>query len=375
MAKELSREELFDLVWAESMLALSKKFEISDVGLRKICKRFDIPVPKRGHWQRIKAGRKVPKPTLPVIDSDEKISFVEIDRPMGKKVYSWTQCQIEIENDPKLNLVVSEKLRNADVLVTAARRALTDSENKSWKFSGMRESNRGTLDIIVQPKLISRALAFIDTFIKLLRARGHEIEVQYDNTYAVIKEERIKIQIKERSRKVVHPSGHWPTREFLPTGILVFKANGYYGTEWVDGARKIEEQLSNILARLETKVDDLHEIWRKNQIREDEEKQRIQLIEEAQKRKENELKAFKSLLNQAERWKKVQGLREFLHDAKTRATVDNRNSDKFNSWFDWATKKVNWYDPYIEAQDELLVEVDREKLTFRKPHTSDNLYD
>jgi hypothetical protein len=375
MGKELTREELFELVWSEPMLALSKKFEISDVGLRKICKRHDIPLPKLGHWQRVRAGRNIQRPTLPKSDNEEKITLVEMDRPTGKKVYPWTQRQIEIESDPNLNLVVPERLRNSDAIIVAARKALSNSENNSYKFSGMRDSGWGALDIVVQPKLMRRALAFMNTLIKLLKARGHEIEVQHDATYAIIKEYRAKIQLKERSRIVTEQNGNWPTRRFLPTGILAFKADAWGHLEWVDGSRKLEEQLSNIVARLEIQVEELHEIWRQNRIREEEERERIRLIEEAQKRKEDELAEFKSLLSQADRWKKVQVLREYLSNAKLRAVAENRLSDKFNAWLEWATKKTDWYDPYVEASDELLIDVDREDLTFRKPADIEELDD
>ena len=61
----LSREQLYNLVWSEPFLTLSKKYDISDVGLRKMCVRMDIPVPKTGYWQRVHAGRKVKIPSLP----------------------------------------------------------------------------------------------------------------------------------------------------------------------------------------------------------------------------------------------------------------------------------------------------------------------
>ena len=40
-----TRQELYELVWSESMLSLSKKYNISDTALRKICKRMNIPLP------------------------------------------------------------------------------------------------------------------------------------------------------------------------------------------------------------------------------------------------------------------------------------------------------------------------------------------
>ena len=47
---EKSRQELFELVWSMPMIKLSKQFELSDVGLRKICVKRQIPLPLQGHW-------------------------------------------------------------------------------------------------------------------------------------------------------------------------------------------------------------------------------------------------------------------------------------------------------------------------------------
>jgi len=55
----LTRKELYDLVWAEPLSRLAKRFKISDNGLRKICKRMNIPIPAMGHWQKIQYNKKV----------------------------------------------------------------------------------------------------------------------------------------------------------------------------------------------------------------------------------------------------------------------------------------------------------------------------
>ena len=55
----LSRKELYKLVWSESLLSLSRKYAISDVGLRKICIKMRIPHPKNGDWAKMEAGKKV----------------------------------------------------------------------------------------------------------------------------------------------------------------------------------------------------------------------------------------------------------------------------------------------------------------------------
>ena len=58
----LSREELYELVWSEPLLTLSKRFGLSDNGLRKRCKAMNVPTPPRGYWQR---PRRSKRPSLP----------------------------------------------------------------------------------------------------------------------------------------------------------------------------------------------------------------------------------------------------------------------------------------------------------------------
>jgi hypothetical protein len=147
--------------------------------------------------------------------------------------------------------------------------------------------------------------------------------VTYYETYAIIREQRVKIQLRERLRIVTNPDGSWPTRDFIPTGIMLFKSEGYGGYEWLDGKRKLEEQLSNILAKIETKIDELHECWRQNRIREEEENKRLQILKEKEQRKQKELRDFKKLLNKSLRWQQVKILRDFIADAEARAVLSN----------------------------------------------------
>ncbi len=57
MAKRLSRKQLYELVWSEPMKILAPRFGISDVALKKVCARAEIPTPGLGHWAK-KGARK-----------------------------------------------------------------------------------------------------------------------------------------------------------------------------------------------------------------------------------------------------------------------------------------------------------------------------
>lgn len=39
-----TRKALYDLVWTKPVRTVAGELELSDVGLKKICTRFDIPI-------------------------------------------------------------------------------------------------------------------------------------------------------------------------------------------------------------------------------------------------------------------------------------------------------------------------------------------
>lgn len=50
----LTRKELYDHVWSKLISTLSMEFDLSDLDLRKICTDYQIPLPKNGHWSKLK---------------------------------------------------------------------------------------------------------------------------------------------------------------------------------------------------------------------------------------------------------------------------------------------------------------------------------
>ena len=53
----LTRKELYDKVWSQPVHTLAKEYGISDVGLKKICKRRDIPTPALATGPRLRTRR------------------------------------------------------------------------------------------------------------------------------------------------------------------------------------------------------------------------------------------------------------------------------------------------------------------------------
>ncbi len=83
-------------------------------------------------------------------------------------------------------------------------------------------------------------------------------------------------------------------------------------------------------------------------------------IEEAkQKLKDEELTKFIYFYNDAHRWKKFMILKEYFEHLKSTNTTDKE-------WLDWAEKKLDWYNPAKNAEDNLMEDVDKNSLEIKK---------
>jgi len=115
-----SRQQLYDLVWSDSLLAISKKYDISDVGLRKACIRMNIPLPDAGHWNKVKAGLKVKIKPLPQSNSGDQEIRLSL-RTQGQDasnngMSSQMSLQKEIEMDTSVDLNVKGNKKELEKL-------------------------------------------------------------------------------------------------------------------------------------------------------------------------------------------------------------------------------------------------------------------
>jgi hypothetical protein len=66
LASRYDREKIYEEIWSEPIQRVAKRYDISDVGLAKVCKKLNIPRPGRGYWAIKAAGKPIPKrPALP----------------------------------------------------------------------------------------------------------------------------------------------------------------------------------------------------------------------------------------------------------------------------------------------------------------------
>lgn len=72
------------------------------------------------------------------------------------------------------------------------------------------------------------------------------------------------------------------------------------------------------------------------------------------------------MLSNATRWQKANNLRDYINAVEEKASKDSGITLEIKDWLIWARKKANWYDPFIESEDELLNNIDKDILVIPK---------
>ncbi len=78
---ELTREELYELVWAEPMLKVAARYDVSSSYLARICSLLNVPRPERGYWAKLAVGKAPAKPALPEARPGDPIEWSRDGHP------------------------------------------------------------------------------------------------------------------------------------------------------------------------------------------------------------------------------------------------------------------------------------------------------
>lgn len=355
----LPRKELYDLVWSKPMQQLAKEFDLSDVGLAKICKKHNIPRPERGYWAKLEYGKPVKKKSLPDEGNNDLI-VIGISAEQGKKNHPISYSQ-QIKEKRK-QYPVCENLRGCHPLIS-------DIKNRVWKenfrfpkifYPEGIEKKR----IMVSHSSKDRALRFLNNLFKYIEARGHEVKMyQQKRDYynwndqspnLIIKGQEVEFIIREKldQHEKEEKKSEWDSKYiYNPSGKLIFEIDSYCAPRqrWSDGSvHKIEEYLYDIIlnilftARKKSEKDRI--AWHEEELRIENEKRRF----EEEKQKQIEVKKIQNLETEAANWKKSQEIREYLK--ATEAFVSEQHGgyeegSEFGLWLKWAYKYADQIDP------------------------------
>ena len=121
MSAALTRQQLYDRVWAAPMTQVAAELGLSGGGLAKICDRLLIPYPPRGHWARAKAGRASEPPPLPGQGAAPALTAGERSRTRRRQTRAPAEVRRAELLDAAAQIIVAEGLP-ATTLKAAARR-------------------------------------------------------------------------------------------------------------------------------------------------------------------------------------------------------------------------------------------------------------
>lgn len=163
MDKELSREELFLLVWERPSVEIAREIGISDVALAKRCKKLQVPKPPPGYWAKIQAGKQVRKPILKVFSD-------QLAQQQAKRMK-----QLEIKRGwLGLSPLQSEIFKKAVFVVSAAGLNIGDLE--------ITQSGARFLDDELAAQLI---MVIQHRYMKWLKERSHSDQVTHPSVRSI----------------------------------------------------------------------------------------------------------------------------------------------------------------------------------------------
>lgn len=74
----LTRSALCELVWAEPMLKVAARFELSSSHMARVCTLMNVPRPERGYWAKLAIRQRLPKPELPETRPGDQMIWIGV---------------------------------------------------------------------------------------------------------------------------------------------------------------------------------------------------------------------------------------------------------------------------------------------------------
>ena len=377
--KRMTRRELYDLVWSKPILKLAEEFNLSDRGLAKICERHRVPVPPRGYWAKLAAGKKV-----------KQIRLYDVDDPFLNRV------DIIIRNDdlPSETKSILDKARQdraarkeqkpravkpveAFPEIDKPHRILASTATKLRKrkpdeWGGCVATEAGHCGVKVHQSRCERAISILDRLIRTLleknigvKATGNAIEVSRDDaTISFTLVEKTKREKHEPTEEELDAyEAHrrknrsrfddfsfidfgwnkpWPEYDIIYTGMFSFKIECGPGTlrqSWNDGkTQSIESMFDDIVTGIDASLSAEKARIHERAEAEKRHQHMAQRRELARRRKDREEKRLTILGELIEAQEKADRIRAWL--ARSNLVVQETSESDLSRMIAWAREHL-----------------------------------
>jgi len=352
--QELTREQLYEMVWAEPIDRLAKKFDLSGRGLGKLCNRYEIPVPDRGYWRRKETGWNDPVPALPKVSDAGRILMNE--PPPGPEPEPDPEIARQIDYEREHPIAIADQLRAPHSVVAGLRQQLLEEKVSD---DGLLHVWKGPVKTRLSKANMLRALRILDTFLKAAVERGFRIfpadekgplQIQaFGEAYPILFEEstrqidHVLTKAQEKDKAQGH-SYYAPKWDYVPSGILTLAIQTWNSDglthRWSDREnRPLETRLNEIfigMARLAI------EVWRPERLRREEEARVRAEKERLYYRHRQRVETFEKYFSE---WKAHRERVQFFDAAKITIQNAEADSERLARWQRWTTGYLTVTDP------------------------------
>lgn len=370
----INRTDIYEEVWSTPMIHLAAKYGLSDVGLRKICKKLNVPTPPAGYWAKLQHKKKEKKLPLPPLKYGERETYelksrheYESQTLKGKNAAKLdpriAELFAEVEKTAK-PVIVPDRLISPHPLVKMTQDVL--EKEKPDKYGVLRAWRQKYLNIRISPSSLKRALRIMDAIIKAFEEQAYKVEVgkgEGPGTHLLIHNFTLNLELTEKINSIPHnPTAaeiekqkrySWekpPSYDFKPSGMLTLKIDEYnaqgYRKSWSDGkTQRLEDLLDNfitgaikvgIIAREESLAREKK--WA--------EESRLRAEREAERHAAERF--IKDLEESAQAWSKSQQILVFIETIEKEyaaRSLSPEDQEKLKSWLAKARRYEEWLNP------------------------------
>ncbi|MEO7298366.1 MAG: hypothetical protein ABI042_07295 [Verrucomicrobiota bacterium] len=317
--RELTREELYEKVWSMPTTKVAAELGISDVAVKKRCKKLNVPKPPLGYWAKVAAGqtpKKMPLPSLPTSASEAFVQTAEKPLPKTLSLPETTE---------QLHPLAME-------LMKTLKAAKPSYDKRIW-------SQKLTLpEVKVGKDSIERAVKCFHVIVTNVESVGipfRKAQGSYGSGFFRKGNDRLYLGIEEELVESDGPArrASWqsPTDRSVPSGKLTFSlATERYGSreakQWKENGKS---SLGELLAKIVTEIRRHYVEAQKRRAQEaiDREKQRVE--SERRYREYQEKEAIR-----------LEEERKGKHAAALASTAHTRSEDLFKAAEWWRLHRV-----------------------------------
>lgn len=377
----LTRDELYNLVWSEPMQQLAKRFNISDVGLAKICKKMNVPRPERGYWRRKECGFAVRQIPLPPLKNPyrEKI-YLSKSKPTsvdGAEEAKRLHENILFEKLPENRITVSTILRNPHPYVEKTMRQLKSRKPDEKGIIKVFEEEH--LDVQVSQKSVHRAMCIMDALLKAFEKRGYGVQLkQHDRTWATsvtVLGEKLEFGLIEHYRQIKRPPEpakkkrdpyflySYNQYDYYPSDMLELTIKSYvHGCRksWSDGVKqRLENLLNSFMIGLTEGALKIEEERKRRELEEQKRQEVMRIRQERARLIAEEKSRVRALEMEAANWLKSQQIRSYI-EAVRNIVIQGQGEimpgSETEKWLTWANQQADRIDPLTKSPPSVLDE-------------------